>query len=119
MSTQDAFLDNVLLSFAGGPIESDLIETVPRPRPLRSLFPCRYYLIDFELAVIFEHSSESSSRVVTGLPTKGQRSGEYGRDIAPELETDEPYCPFKLDMWQIGSEFRKYFMVRSLRCCRR
>jgi hypothetical protein len=61
--------------------------------PFRSYFPIRYYLNDFELAVTFDPSSAPSSRVVTGLPTTGIRSGEYGRDIVPEMLSGRPIVP--------------------------
>ena len=109
---RDAFFDNLLISFVGGRTDVDYSGDIPEPRPFRSLFPCRYYLIDFELAVAFDPSSDPATRLVSGLPTQGSRRGQYGRPKPPELEGNEPYCPFKLDIWQTGREFKAFFAVR-------
>jgi hypothetical protein len=79
--------------------------------PFRSLFPVRYYLNDFEFAVTFEPDSEPSSRTVTGLPITGIRTGEYGRKPAPEMLSGAPYCPFRADIWQLGTMFKLTFGV--------
>jgi hypothetical protein len=82
--------------------------------PFRSYFPIRYYLNDFELAVTFDLDSDPSSRVVTGLPTAKLRPGQYGRDIAPEMQLESPYCPFRADIWQLGKLFKSIFGVWPL-----
>ena len=79
--------------------------------PFRSLFPIRYYINDFELAVTFDPDSEPSSRTVTGFPTTGVRTGEYGRRPAPEMLSGDPYCPFRADIWQLGTMFKSSFGV--------
>jgi hypothetical protein len=79
--------------------------------PFRSLFPVRYYINDFEFAVTFEPDSEPSSRTVTGLPITGIRIGEYGRKRAPEMLSEAPYCPFRADIWQLGTMFNWRFGV--------
>lgn len=28
---------------------------------------------------------------------------EYSRDVPPEVKSGEPYDPFKLDVWQLGT----------------
>jgi hypothetical protein len=48
---------------------------------------------------------------VIGLPTSGIRTGEYARDIAPEMLSGFPYCPFRADIWQLGTMFKAYFGV--------
>jgi serine/threonine protein kinase len=82
--------------------------------PFRSLFPIRYYLNDFEMAVTFDPSSDPSSRVVTGLPIEGIRTGNYARAVAPEMLSDSPYCPFRADIWQLGTMFKESFGVSNL-----
>ena len=77
----------------------------------RSCFPIRYFINDFELAVTFDPDSDPSSRVVTGLPTTGLRPGQYGRDAAPEMLSDSRYCPFCVDIWQLGKMFKSIFGV--------
>lgn len=62
--------------------------------PFWSYFPMRCYLNDFEFAVTFDRHSKSSSRVVTGLPITGIRSGDYGRDVAPECFPDNHTARF-------------------------
>ena len=85
--------------------------------PFRSLFPVRYHINDFEFAVTFESHSEPSSQTVTGLPITEVRAGEYGRKPAPEMLSGA-YCPFRADIWQLGTMFNSPFgvCVRSLVC---
>ncbi|EJD39013.1 hypothetical protein AURDEDRAFT_171812, partial [Auricularia subglabra TFB-10046 SS5] len=71
-----------------------------RYKPLRSLFPFKIYLIDFECAVSFSLDSAPSTRLVTGLPLEG-----YDRTMPPEMEAAEPYDPFAVDIWQLGFYF--------------
>jgi hypothetical protein len=82
-----------------------------RTEPFRSLFPICHYINDFEFAVTFDPGSEPSSRLVTGLPSDGLRTGKYERDPAPEMLSEAPYCPFLADMWQLGNLFRYCFGV--------
>ncbi|KAF9513120.1 hypothetical protein BS47DRAFT_1459789 [Hydnum rufescens UP504] len=105
---RDIGADNILINFVGGkrPITPDL--------PFRSLFPVRYYFIDFELAVRFAETSPVEDRVVTGLPIKRLGSDDpddYGRDIAPEMLSDAPYNPFQTDVFQMGIMFYNYFRL--------
>jgi len=79
---RDIGAENILINFSGGfrPIHAD--------QPFRSLFPVRYYLIDFELSVRFREDSRSEDRVVTGMPLKRlglEDPEDYGRDVAPEM----------------------------------
>ncbi|EJD37711.1 hypothetical protein AURDEDRAFT_173223 [Auricularia subglabra TFB-10046 SS5] len=71
-----------------------------RFKPLRSLFPFKIYLIDFECAVSFSPDSVPSTRLVTGFPSDG-----YDRPMPPEMEATEPYDPFAVDIWQLGFYF--------------
>ena len=48
---------------------------------------------------------------MTGLPTTGIRTGEYGRKPAPEMLSGAPYCPFRADIWQLGTMFKSIFGV--------
>lgn len=68
-----------------------------RYKPLRSLYPYKIFLIDFECAVCFSPDSEPASRLVTGPPLEG-----YDRPMPPEMEGTEPYDPFAVDIWQVG-----------------
>ena len=80
------------------------------------MFPARYYLNDFEFAVVFDFDSDPKSRFVSGLPLdRTGRTGEYGRELAPEMKKKEPYCPFKADMWQLGSMFFGAFEVGHIK----
>ena len=63
----------------------------------------RVYLIDFETAVQFPADCPSIERVSVGLPVAGAE--DYARPHAPEFASGEAYCPFKLDVWQLGSSF--------------
>jgi len=109
--TQDLDIDNILLNFAGGASRhiGEGVQDTEQLTPFRCYFPVRYYINDFELAVCYEPDSDPSTRVVSGLPTEGILTGEYGRPPAPEMLTGAPYCPFKADVWQLG----RMFTVRS------
>jgi hypothetical protein len=100
--------DNILINWFGG------ANRVPSEATskFREYFPVRYYITDFELAVVFDYDSDPVSRVVRGYPFQAAgRVGEYGRDVAPQFRKDEPYCPFRTDIWQLGNLFRKVFKV--------
>jgi hypothetical protein len=98
-------MDNFLINY-DGPISYE-------EKPLRSLFPVRYYVNDFEFSVDFEPSSEPSTRLVTGVPTGAMfEASKYGRIKAPEMLFDKPYCPFKTDVWQVGRMYIERCAVR-------
>ncbi|KAK9893729.1 hypothetical protein P389DRAFT_174558 [Cystobasidium minutum MCA 4210] len=83
--------------------------------PLRSLFPCRYYIIDFETAIQFDKTSLPADRVVTGMATLANHGTEdfarYGKAFPPEWTTGEPYCPFASDVYQIAGMWKALFWV--------
>ena len=112
-TVQDIDSDNILINWVGGRYQPQEASKTGQLAPFRSLFPSpiRYYINDFELAVTFDPETAPSSRVVTGLPTSGVRTGEYARDIAPEMLSGAPYCPFRADIWQLGTMFKSYFGV--------
>ncbi|KAH9480112.1 hypothetical protein JR316_0006709 [Psilocybe cubensis] len=56
----------------------------------------------------FLEDSLESDRVCTSFH---RDLDQFGRYIAPELRTKEPYCPFKLDMWQLGEDLRVNFVT--------
>ena len=71
----------------------------------------RVYLIDFEVAVEFPPDSSPEERVSVGYPSGGSLvdPDEYTRPIPPELtDRDRGYCPFKLDVWQLGTSFAEF-----------
>ncbi|KAH9480119.1 hypothetical protein JR316_0006716 [Psilocybe cubensis] len=85
---QDLFLNNFMVEW----VPESLAERTSVTRP-------RVYIIDLETAVEFPEHSKVSER----LCSKFHRSlDDYGRYVAPELKTLQPYCPFRLDMWQLG-----------------
>jgi hypothetical protein len=85
--------------------------TFRRAEPFRSLFPIHYYINDFEFAAGFDPESKPESQLATGLPFAGLRTGKYGRDPAPEMLSEAPYCPFRADIWQLGHMFLIYLWV--------
>jgi serine/threonine protein kinase len=109
---QDLDDDNILINWIGGRYRLPDAMAKKRIDPFRSLFPIRYYLNDFEFAVTFDPGSEPSSRLVTGIPSDGIRTGEYERDPVPEMLSEAPYCPFRADIWQLGNLFMSCFGVR-------
>jgi hypothetical protein len=109
---KDIDADNILINFVIGPRQP--LGQGAFPAPFRSLFPVRYYLNDFELAICFDVNSHPLARLVTGLPITDILDGEYGRNKAPEMTLEEPYCPFLSDIWQMGDMFEHYFGVCTL-----
>jgi serine/threonine protein kinase len=103
---QDIDEDNILINFCDGP-------RVYLSGAFRSHFPIRYYFNDFEYAVCFDEDTPASERVVTGIPISHPIE-QYGRTPAPEMYSDQPYCPFKCDVWQLGWLFCGLFNVRVL-----
>ncbi|KAI0647603.1 kinase-like domain-containing protein [Trametes meyenii] len=98
---RDAFKDNFLVEwFPESMAEHQL--TISRPR---------VYLNDFETAVYFPQDVPAHERICVGLPLSPSFPSEkrYSRTRAPELSSDQPYDPFKLDVWQFG------FSLRNLR----
>uniref|UniRef100_A0A8H7XW54 Protein kinase domain-containing protein n=1 Tax=Psilocybe cubensis TaxID=181762 RepID=A0A8H7XW54_PSICU len=89
---RDLYLPNFMVEWM--PESLSKRTTVARPR---------VYMIDFETAVDFLPDSIEADRVCT---TFHRDLDQFGRYIAPELRTKEPYCPFKLDMWQLGEDLR-------------
>jgi hypothetical protein len=84
--------------------------SVPASRP-------RVYLIDFEVAVEFPPECPPEERVSIGYPLGGSFSEPemYSRSIAPEISgSNKPYCPFKLDVWQLGSGFANFRVCESM-----
>jgi hypothetical protein len=85
-----------------------------------SVYPVRYYIIDFEFSIRFPEDSTPDQRLVTGLPIL--RNGydhpdDYGRDIAPEMLLDKPHCPFKSDIFQLGKMFLLHFHASRSGIC--
>ena len=76
----------------------------------------RVHIIDFEFAVQFPDDSPPEARVCTGIPfPRWYPSEGYSRPHPHELRGSKPYCPFKLDIWQLGYTFtRSGFKVGPL-----
>ena len=88
--------------------ESLLTGVVPVSRP-------RVYLIDFESAIEFPIDYPPPERVCVGLPCINSLSDvdKYTAPRIPEMDTGEPYNPFKLDVWQLATSLLD-FDVRLL-----
>ncbi|KAA1478271.1 kinase-like protein [Dentipellis sp. KUC8613] len=87
---RDAFSDNFLVEWQP---ESLRTMTVPTTRP-------RVYMNDFETAVMFEPDTDPSECTCIGCPMGNPDT--YTRPMTPEILKEEPYDPFKLDVWQLG-----------------
>ncbi|TFY59007.1 hypothetical protein EVG20_g7948 [Dentipellis fragilis] len=92
---EDAFSDNFLVQW--------------HPESLRtmevSVSKPRVFLIDFEVATSFEADCPKNERLCTGCPMGSSliQSETYARPRIPEMNSNEPYDPFKLDVWQLGT----------------
>lgn len=74
----------------------------------------RNFINDFELSVCFDFDSSPESRTVVGTPLPPEfASGNYTREMAPEMNLSKPYCPFKTDIWQLGRMFEDLFGVSA------
>ncbi|PPQ91203.1 hypothetical protein CVT25_001219, partial [Psilocybe cyanescens] len=82
-----------------------MVEWMPQSLVERSCMsrPC-IYIIDFETTVDF--LSDSIYRKSSEFPFN---MSEYGRPVAPELSNGQPYCPFRLDMWQLGIDLHSEY----------
>jgi hypothetical protein len=75
----------------------------------------RVYLIDFEVAIQFPAECPESERVSMGFPLGGSftQQEHYARRHAPEFASGIAYCPFKLDVWQLGVSFSDFKVRHS------
>lgn len=65
---RDFSTGELLLNF-GGSLAGPLARKARNEQaPFRSYFPVRYYIIDFEMSVKFDHDSTPAERMVKGLP---------------------------------------------------
>ena len=89
--------------------ESLLTRIVPIARP-------RVYLIDFETAIEFPADCPSSKRLCVGIPCINSISDadKYMPPRIPEMDTGEPYDPFKLDVWQLATSLLDFDVRRLL-----
>lgn len=112
IKSQDLDDNNILLNWSDGANQGPSERTV---YPFRGFFPARYYIIDFELCAAFDLDSDPVDRVVRGVPIekRGGKLSNYGRHAAPEMLEDEPYCPFRADIWQLGTLFGELFGVSN------
>ena len=90
---QDAFHDNFVVQWHPESLRTMKI-SISRPR---------VYLIDFETAVQFPEGCPSIERVSVGYPVTEEET--YSRPCLPEFASGKAYCPFKLDVWQLGNSF--------------
>ena len=77
----------------------------------------RVYLINFENAVQFPADCPSTERVSVGYPSAAAAAAaaeKYARPHAPEFASGKAYCPFKLDVWQLGSSFSDFKVWMTL-----
>ncbi|KAG6915905.1 hypothetical protein DXG01_009372 [Tephrocybe rancida] len=94
---EDAFPDNFVVQWHP---DSLALQRLSISRP-------RVYMIDFELAVHFPPERPAPECRCTGYPIGGPSfvpdADQYSRPRALECASGEPYSPFKLDVWQLGT----------------
>lgn len=76
----------------------------------RSTFPAFYFINNFEYSLMFSPESNPAERLVVGPPGSFETEG-YGKPLGPEAFTSTPYCPFKMDVFQLGWTFSGLFGV--------
>ncbi|PPQ80778.1 hypothetical protein CVT25_001915, partial [Psilocybe cyanescens] len=96
---RDLFLPNFMVEW----MPESMSERTSMTRP-------RVYVIDFETAIDFPEDSLESERLCADFPFA---LDQYGRHVAPEIEAMpmQPYCPFRLDMWQLGKDLHEEFQT--------
>ncbi|KAI0636467.1 hypothetical protein C8Q77DRAFT_1070893 [Trametes polyzona] len=97
---RDAFKDNFLVQWHP---ESLRVGAYPISRP-------RVYLNDFETAVRFAPDTPEEQRICVGLPLGPSfpYPERYRRPIPPEVDSQKPYNPFQLDVWQFSTSFQDF-----------
>ncbi|KAL8291752.1 hypothetical protein RQP46_002010 [Phenoliferia psychrophenolica] len=105
-------LDQVLSGFVY--LHGQRIAHSPSPSTLpgkwRSRFDAAYFINDFEWSVQFPADSPETSRLVTGMPfEKYFTLEEYGKPLPPEVSSRQPYCPFRMDVYQVGQALHRIF----------
>jgi len=97
---RDAFHDNFVIQWHPESLRTMKI-SFTRPR---------VYLIDFEVSMQFPAECPEAERVSIGFPLGGSftEPEHYARCHAPEFATGIAYCPFKLDVWQLGISFSDF-----------
>ncbi|KAJ8501655.1 hypothetical protein ONZ51_g459 [Trametes cubensis] len=98
---RDAFKGNFLVQWHP---ESLLADHIPRSR-------LRVYLIDFAVAILFPLPTAPQECRVSGYPMGESFSEDveqYCRPVPPEVTSGEPYDPFKLDVWQLGTSLEDF-----------
>ena len=76
----------------------------------------RVYLIDFEVAIEFPLDCPPAECVCIGLPIGGSfpQPEMYSRPCPLELLSRKVYCPFKLDIWQLGHSLADFEVSRYI-----
>ncbi|KAI0748711.1 kinase-like domain-containing protein [Daedaleopsis nitida] len=95
---RDVFKDNFLVQWIPGTLA---MEHTSPSRP-------RVYLTDFELAIHFPDGVPDEQRVSIGPPLGGSLPAHNGRRMPPEVFSEKPYNPFKLDVWQLGTSLSDF-----------
>ncbi|KAF9047865.1 hypothetical protein BJ165DRAFT_1610538 [Panaeolus papilionaceus] len=90
---QDLFLLNFVIQWQP---ESLIKRATVRPR---------VWIIDFEDSVLFSEDTPPHNMKVAKFP---RVLDECARPLAPEVYRSEPYCPFKLDVWQFGKDLEPF-----------
>ncbi|OSD08290.1 hypothetical protein PYCCODRAFT_1356638, partial [Trametes coccinea BRFM310] len=103
---RDAFRDNFLVQWHPESMSPTQL-TVTRPRVI---------LNDFETAVRFDEDVPSAQRVCIGLPLSDSfpDAARYTRPVPAEVASGQPYCPFKLDVWQFAQSFSNFKACTSI-----
>lgn len=137
---------DIVHNFGGSVVERQYELAIKKKGPFRTLLPCRYYLVDFELAIQFSPAANAEQRLVRGLPCVESHGcndpGKYGKvkvlslplvgrlsadsavfvffsdPASPEWLDGEAYCPFRSDVYQLAGLWQKVLLVSgSINLC--
>ncbi|KAH9913568.1 kinase-like domain-containing protein [Epithele typhae] len=97
---RDAFKENFLIQYHPQSLVTEPIR-VDQPR---------VYLHDFELACSFPEGTPPEEQMCVGPLYGGtiSKSAPADHRCSPEVLTGEPYSPYKLDVWQLGTSFSEF-----------
>ncbi|KAF9047864.1 hypothetical protein BJ165DRAFT_1610537 [Panaeolus papilionaceus] len=82
-----------------------LVQWQPESMIKRATARPRVWIIDFEDSVMFPEDIDQADMKVEKFP---QVLEDCTHPLTPEVFKPDPYCPFKLDVWQFAQELKAF-----------